>query len=147
MMFPHTVTIYNTETGIDPDTLEDVTVNHITVLRGVCLQASKAANVRTTGLVGADAANLYIPFDVCAADGVTGDHKKYIGPVEFWRLDDKTGFWTISDGGNTFFVKGEVVEPDKDRQYIEMAYDNVFSVTKVDDMDYGELKHWEVGGN
>lgn len=146
MMFPHTVTIYNTETEEDRETLEDVTTNHITVLHGVCLQASKASNVRATGLEGADAANLYIPFNVEATDGITGEVKQYIGPIEFWKLEDKSKYWTLSDGGNTFFVKREVVEPERDRQYLEMAYDNVYGVTKVDDMDYGGLKHWEVGG-
>lgn len=145
-MFPHAVTIYNVSQETDPATLEDVSVNHITVLRGVCLQASKASNVRATGLEGADAANLYIPYEVEAVDAETGEPKEYIGPVEFWRLPDKTGYWTLSDGGDTFFVKGEVVEPDHDRQFIELAYDNVYSVTKVDDMDYGGLRHWEVGG-
>lgn len=145
-MFPHVVTIYNTVQEIDRETLKDITVNHITVLHGVCLQASKAANVRATGLEGADSADLYIPFNVKAVDGETGEPKSYIGPIEFWRLEDKSGYWTLSNGGNTFFIKGEVVEPDRDRQFIELAYDDVYSVTKVDEMDYGGLKHWEVGG-
>lgn len=145
-MFPHTVTVYTTEQITDQATLEDVTINHITVLRGVLLDASKAANVRASGLEGADAANLYIPFDVKAVDGVTGALKKYIGPIDFWKLEDKTGYWTLSDGGNTFFVRGEIVDPNSDRMAIELANDDVYSITKVDMKDFGELKHWEVGG-
>ena len=111
------------------------------------MDASKAANVRTSGLEGADAVNLYIPFSVEAVDGITGEPKQYMPPIEFWRTDDKTGFWTLSDGGNTFFIKGEVVEQDASVQLIEMAYDHVYNVTKIDEKDFGGLQHWEVGGN
>lgn len=60
-MFPHTVTIYNVSQETDPATFKDVEKTYITVLRGVLLEASKAANVRQSGLEGADAVNLYIP--------------------------------------------------------------------------------------
>lgn len=151
-MFPHTVTVYNVEQTTDPATLDDVTVNHITVLRGVLLDASKAANVRDSGLEGADAADLYIPLDVESIDGSEIEidkpkRKQYIGPVDFWRLEDKSGFWTLTDSGNTFFVKGEVVEPHMDQMGIEMAFDDVYRVTKVDMKDFGGLAHFEVGGN
>lgn len=39
-MFPHMVTLYQTETFID-DKLNETTVNHITVLDGVLLIASR----------------------------------------------------------------------------------------------------------
>lgn len=39
------------------------------------------------------------------------------------------------------------MEPDRDRDFLEKAYDGVYSVTKVDEKDFGELAHWEVGGN
>lgn len=145
-MFPHTVTVYNVSIETN-EMFEDVTTNHITILHGVLLDASKAVNVRTSGLEGADAVNLYIPFSVEAIDGITREPKQYIPPIEFWRTDDKTGFWTLSDSGNTFFVKGEVVEPNRDVQFIEMAYDHVYNVTKVDEKDFGGLQHWEVGCN
>lgn len=144
-MFSHTVTLYQIETTVD-DKLHEVTINHITILKGVLLEASKAANVRETGLEGADAVNLYIPFDVEAVDGVTGKEKKYVDPVEGWKTEaDKSGVWTISIG--TVFVKGEVVEPDASRAALELGYDDVYQVTKVDKMDYGGLPHWEIGGN
>lgn len=148
-MFPHTVTIYNVSTEVDKTTLTEKITNYITVLRGVLLDASKAANVRTSGLEGADSVNLYIPFSVTAVDGLSGKEKKYIGPMEFWRMEDKSGHWTLSvtgHGGKTIFVKGEVVEPDLDEQKISLAYDDVYNVTKVDEKDFGSLKHWEVGG-
>lgn len=148
-MFPHTVTIYNSSIETDPETLRDVITNHITVLHGVLLDAAKAANVRASGLVGADAVDLYIPFTVEAVDGVTGQPKGYRGPMEFWGLADKSGSWTLSvdgNGGHTFFVKGEVVEPDLTFEAISLAHDGVYNMTKVDEKDFGGLQHWEVGG-
>lgn len=144
-MFPHTVTLYQTETVID-DKFNETTVNHITVLEGVLLIASKAANIRATGLEGADAVNLYIPFDVKAVDGVTGAEKKYVDPVEEWKTEkDKSGIWTIAIG--TVFVKDRVVLPDATRTVLELGYDDVYQVTKVDKLDFGGMPHWEVGGN
>lgn len=148
-MFPHTVTIYNVTSEIDKTTLTEKLVNHITVLYGVLLDASKAANVRTSGLEGADSVNLYIPFSVSAMDGVTGQEKQYAPAMEFWRMEDKSGHWTLSvtgHGGKTFFVKGEVVEPDLTVEKLSLAYDGVYNVTKVDEKDFGSLKHFQVGG-
>ena len=152
MYAPHTVTIYNVTQEQDPETFKDTQKIHITVIRGVMLQASKAANVRASGLEGADAVNLYIPFSSAAVDGVTGAEKRYVGPQEFWRANDKSGLWTRStdgNGGTTFFVKGEVVEPDKTEERIEMLYDDVYKVTKVDMKDFGSpsMQHWQVGGS
>lgn len=155
-MFPHTVTVYNVVTEVDPATLKDVSMNHITILRGVLLEMQKAVNVRESGLEGADAATLYIPFSVRAVDGVTGKEKRYVSPMEFWRMDDRRGVWTLSISsrnpavdGNTFFVKGEAVEPDARPEEIEIKYDHVFDLTKIDPKDFGspEMQHWEVGAN
>ena len=146
-MFPHVVTLYNVITEEDPSTFEETTVNHITILRGVLLDAVKAKNVNESGLVGADSVTLYIPRNVEAVDGVTGESKEYIGPVEFWRLDDKTGYWTLSTGQNTFFVKGEAVHPDWTTEKIDATYDDVYDVNTVDFKDFGgDMSHWEVGG-
>ena len=45
-------------------------------------------------------------------------------------------------------MKGEVVEPDKTEEQIEMLYDDVYKVTKVDMKDFGSssMQHWQVGG-
>lgn len=146
-MFPHTVTLYNVSTEQDAN-FHETSVNYITILRGVLLIASKGVNVRESGLEGADAVTLYIPFSVDATDGLTGKPKRYVGPIDFWRMEDKRGFWTLSDGRNCFFVKGEVVEPDANVQLIEMKYDNVYNVTKVDCKDFGspDMQHFQVGG-
>lgn len=148
MYTPHTVTLYNVSTETNPETFDDVTVNHITILRGVFLDANKGSNVIRSGLESADAATLHIPFSVEAVDGVTGEPKTYTGPMEFWRAADKSGLWTLSAGRDTFFVKGEAVEPDLSEQAISMKYDDVYTVSKVDKKDFGSphMQHWEVGG-
>lgn len=150
MYAPHTVTIYNVTQEQDQN-FNDTQKRYITVIRGVMFQASKAANVRASGLEGADAVNLYIPFSSPAVDGMTGAVKRYVGPQEFWRSTDKSEIWTLStdgNGGTTFFVKGEVVGPDKTEEQIEMLYDDVYKVTKVDMKDFGSpsMRHWQVGG-
>lgn len=145
-MSPHTVTLYQTE-SIPGDRYNDRTVNHITVLEGVLLIASKAANVRATGLEGADAVNLHIPFSVKAVDGVTGKEKRYVDPIEGWKTEeDKSGIWTISIG--TVFIKGRVVEPDASQTVLALGYDDVYQVTKIDKIDFGspDMWHFEIGG-
>jgi len=148
-MFPHTVTVYNVSNEESPETgFKPKTVSYITILYGVLLDESKASNVNKSGLAGADAANLYIPFSVTAVDGTTGIEKAYTGPVEFWRAEDKGDLWTLSTGGNCFFVKGEAVHPEWTVQTLEAAYDNVYDVTKIDVKDFGgDMGHFEVGGN
>ena len=151
MYAPHTVTLYNVVQETDPGTFQDVEKLYVTILRGVFLEATKAVNVRESGLEGADAVSLYIPFSVDAKDGTTGKNKQYVGPQEFWAATDKSGLWTLStdgNGGNTIFIKGEVVEPDQTVQQLEMLYDDVYNVTKVDEKDFGseQTRHWEIGG-
>lgn len=147
-MFPHTVTVYNIIQEEDPSTLKEVTHIYITILRGVMLQASKGANVRESGLEGADAANLYIPFAVEAVDGKTGEAKTYAKPQEFFKSADRNGLWTLSyngNGGETVFVKGEFIS---DNMTVVQYHDDCYKVTKVDAMDYGsaDMRHFEVGG-
>lgn len=148
MYAPHTVTVYNVVKETDPATFDDVTTNHITILRGVFLDASKGTNVRESGLEGADAVVLYIPFSVKAVDAA-GNAKTYVPPMEYWRATDKSKVWTLSVDRNTFFVKGEVVEDEHaTEEYINLMHDGVYTVTKVDEKDFGSahMRHWEVGG-
>ena len=137
-MFPDVVTLYTVYTEERPETgFGPTLVNHITILRGVLLDAVKAKNVNESGLVGADSVALYIPMDVEAVDGITGEPKQYKGPSELWRMEDKTGYWTLSTGKNTFFVKGEAVHPDWTAQKIDATYDDVYDVNTVDFKDFG----------
>ena len=148
MYAPHTITVYNSVPEIDPATFEEKTRLYATILRGVMLQASKAVNVRESGLEGADSVNLYIPFAVEAVDGITGKEKTYAEPQEFFNASDKTGLWTLSvngNGGITFFVKGEFAT---ENETLALSQDGCYTVTKVDEKDYGSpaMQHWQVGG-
>lgn len=148
MYAPHTVTVFNSVKGTDLTTFEEVTRLYVTIIRGVMLQASKGVNVRESGLEGADAINLYIPFSAEAVDGVTGKAKTYTSPQAFYNASDKSGLWTLSvngNGGNTFFVKGEFVT---DNETVALAHDDCYNLTKVDRMDYGspDMMHFECGG-
>lgn len=158
-MFPHTVTMYNVEIRTQTNPYSNIVINHITVLYGVLFDASKAKNVRTSGLEGADAVNLYIPFSVKAIDGADvgkeePPQKRYVEPLEFWRAEDKSALWTMSVGGtkthgvngSCFFVKGVAVHPELTVDAIEMLYDDVYDITSIDEKDFGGLPHWEIGG-
>lgn len=141
MYAPHTVTVYS---AIEDHVTFEVT-RHITVLHEVFMDAAKAANVRSSGLEGADSVNLFIPFSVSATDGRSLLDKVYVDPKVFEAAEDKSGLWTLRVGD--FFVKGEVVE-DMDFQYINQNYDDVYRITKVDKKDFGSesMCHFEVGG-
>lgn len=141
-MFPHTVTVYNT--GENPVTFEKE--SNITVLRGVFYDARKAANVLESGLTNADSVNLIIPYTAKATDGVTGEEQSYLPPKEYETAMDKGNHWTVQAGDNCFFVKGEVVRPELTFQAINAAFDNVHKITSVDEKDFGNLRHLEVGG-
>lgn len=150
-MFPHIVTLYTTRTETDKTTYKEKTTNYITILKGVLLDASKGSNVRKSGLEGADSVNLYVPLNVSAIDHETGEEKHYIGPVEFWRLEDKSKYWTLTTGQDTWFAKGEALPdpdwaPEKVYDLINGLYDGVYNVTKVDEKDFGGLQHFEIGG-
>jgi hypothetical protein len=148
MYTPHTVTLYNVFHTVDESTFEESTETHITILEGVFLDQSKGVNVRESGLEGADAATLYIPFTVRATDGLTGNEKRFAEPMEFVKAADKTGLWTLEPGRNTFFIKGIVVAPGETEMHTQLSHDGVYTVTKVDAKDYGSpsMQHWEVGG-
>lgn len=141
-MFPHTVTIY---TPGEEDIASGQTQMTITVLRGVLFDANKANNTNSSGLVNADAVNLYIPFDVDATDGVTGEPVLYASPKTFAKSLDKTGLWTLDKNGS-YFAKGEVVVEDEPISYVNDNYDDVYRINSVDEKDFGSLQHWEVGG-
>lgn len=137
-MFPHTVTIYHNPNG---------EVDSITILRGTLLDESPTAEVSTRGYSGVDKAVLYVPFQVKALDGLTHALKRYAAPVEFEQAEGKNSLWTFFPG-TSFFVKGEVVEPDMDRQQIEEKHPSVYEVVSVATRDFGspDMRHWEVGG-
>lgn len=159
-MFPHTVTVYNVEVETDPETMQSVVTNHITILRGVLVNDSKGVNVRTSGLEGADAVTMYVPFSVSAVDGLTGKERSYLPSIDFWRSEEKGDHWTFTISakglvghGYTFFVKGEALPPEGTKpnlvaDVVEANSPDVYHITKIDTMDFGspDMQHWEIGG-
>lgn len=142
-MFPYTVTLYNVENFQDKN-FKDSLVNHTTILRGVFLSSSKA--VKNGATEGGDAVRLFIPMDVDMRDGTTGAVKQYASPAQFRCMEDKRGYWTLEPSRNCFFVKGTFVT-DMTMQEIESKCDEVYTVTSVQVMDYGDdMRHFEVGG-
>lgn len=148
MYTPHTVTLYNVRITTDLTTMEDVVDTNITILRGVFFDNAKASNINRSGSTNADAVNLSVPFCVDATDGIGGHSKRYVTPKEYERLSNHEDVFTFDTGSNCFFVKGEVVEPNKEFEYINRMYDDVHVVTKVDAKDFGSMnmRHWEIGG-
>lgn len=148
MYAPHSITVYT----ITEDEVTFESVYNITILRGVFFDAAHAANVRESGLEGADVVNLFIPFNVNAIDGITGFPKRFATPKQYGAAEDKSNLWTLDtdsmQSSTTFFVKGEIVEQGKDFQWMNRIYDNVHRITKVDTKDFGSpsMQHWEVGG-
>lgn len=141
MYSPHTITLFN----VGRESLEDFTQPvSATVLEGVFLDAVKAVNVRQSGLEGADAVSVFIPFDVNAYDPVTKEPRKYTSPKQY--ADSPDGHWTLQTS-DCFFAKG-VISVVADFQTINRNYDDVYRVTKVDEKDFGSpgMRHWEVGG-
>lgn len=148
MYAPHTVTVYNAQENVDTLKIE----HNITILKGVFLDISKAANVAKSGLVNADAATLFIPMSIEAINGKTEEVQTYLPPKEYMRLGDTSKYWTIKEGGalsnkDCFFIKGEIVD-DRGFEEINASYDDVYRVSSVDPRDFGSehMRHWEVSG-
>lgn len=144
MYAPHTVTVFNV--GREIDLMTGFQPISATILRGVLMDASKAVNVRESGLVGADSVNLYIPFTVEAVDALTGKRRSYVDPKAYDAAEDTSGLWTLGTERH-FFAKGEITEA-LDFQTINRKYESVHLITKVDTKDFGSpsMRHWEVGG-
>lgn len=145
MYTPHTVTLYTTTTTAN-EMFEETATQHITVLRGVFLDHVKAANMWRSGLESADAVTLYIPLEIAGIDGQTLFEQHYVPEKQYEEMPGNA--FTLKTNGDSFFVKGEVIEPDKDFQWINAHYDNVYRITKVDLKDFGtkDMQHIEVGG-
>jgi len=138
-MFPHTVTVYY---EYEDELL--MTEVHSTVLKGVLVDAVKGAQIAAGGAEPADEVTVYIPHDVRAWDGLTLLEKRFAKPKEYAASADKSALWTL-DVERGYMVKGEVVTEEGYRA-VSAKYDDVWRITRVDDKDFGNLRHFEVGG-
>lgn len=139
IFYNKTVTVYNKTS----DDLMGTETWYATVLENVRLLVTKGANITKSGMDSADAASLYVKFELLQ-DGCKG----YLPAKEWQRMPDKCKefFFTFTNGDD-FFVEGDTSEETMDAdffQYMKDKYDNCFKVTNVD--RYELIPHLEVGG-
>lgn len=136
-MFPHTITVYS----LTEDAVTFEKVYNIAVLKGVLVNESQGANVLKSGLTTADAVTVFIPFSV------NSGAKTFLPEKEYEKSTEQMKHWTLR-AGKDFFIRGEVIEPGKDRAKLEAMYDGVYSINTVDTKDFGtaDMQHWQVGG-
>lgn len=146
MYTPHIITLVNAT-----ENSSGVMEYNITILDKVFLDVSKRSNVNKSGLSDADVATLFIPFST-VGKSVSGTAKQYIAPKAYDALADKSGYWTLKDGGKAsagecFFIKGQITNVTSLAQ-CKADYDYVYSVTTVDLRDFGtqDMQHYQVGG-
>lgn len=134
IFYQDTVTVYNKY----EDKKAGIITYFPTVLENVRLLITKGANIAKSGMDTADSAMLSIHTDDL--------EKPYMLPKEWSRLEDKTTAFTFAAGD--LFVKGDTSEEDvttkEFAQYMKKKYDNLFTVTTVD--EYKLIPHLEVGG-
>ena len=104
MYTPHIVVLINVSEN-DDETL----FYNATILDKVFLDLSKRTNVNKSGLSDADSATLFIPF-YTVGKSFAGQEKKYVKPKAYEKLADKSGSWTLKDGGDSspvecYFIK------------------------------------------
>ena len=97
---------------------------------------SKAVNLNR-GYDNADDANVFIPKE-------QNDMSGYVKPKKYKGLNNT---WTLANGD--FIVKGDVREKEVSGiKELTTKYDNVFTISLVDDKDFGSssMHHFEIRG-
>ena len=139
MVTPHTVSLISFHRGTP----------HLTVLRGVMLQALNGQSVQRRGEMEEATATLYVPLSV-HAENAAGEIVTFLPPLEYARGGEPGKHWTLQPEGESagrcsFFVKGELTEACTLAEARE-KYDFVYVVAGWQLHDYGSrtLQHWEV---
>ena len=97
---------------------------------------SKGVNLKM-GYENADDVNVFIPKS-------QNDISGYVEPKKYKGLN---GTWTLENGD--FIVKGDTEEKEVlSIKELVIKYDNVFTITLVDDKDFGSknMQHFEIRG-
>jgi hypothetical protein len=129
-MFNDTITVYNKYVEQGTEKWKRV------VLRGVFWSAARGAVLRRTGADSADSVVILIPRSV-RSDGV------FVTPMKWAAMSEKVRSWTLHEGDTV--VKGAVsVEISRSAAKELSGLDDVYTITVVDDKDFGGLPHWEV---
>ena len=139
MYCPHSVSLINLHNGTP----------HLTLLRGVMLQALNGQSVQRRGDQEETIATQYVPLSVHATNAA-GENATFLPPLEYARCSDPEKHWTLqaegeSAGRGSFFVKGEISEACSLAEARE-RYDYVYVIAGWQLHDYGSraLQHWEV---
>lgn len=132
-MFPHTVTVLN-KVQID-----DGVVYLPTVLSGVLYVTSRSSYKSKTGSDNKDDIKCTIPFKVNV-------DKKFISKLSYDKLSnsEKTKYWTLSK--DDIIVKDILTDSKISLKMINDTYAEKMVVSFVDTLDFGGLRHWQVGG-
>ena len=132
-MFPHTVTVLNKVEDNDG-------VRYLpTRLDGVLYVTTRSSSRSTTGSDNKDEIKCTIPF------GVSVD-KAFVNRLAYNKLtdEDKAKHWTLSK--EDIIVKAVIEDPQLALKTINSLYEEKMVVSFVDTLDFGGLKHWQVGG-
>lgn len=128
-MFIHTITLYNK--------ISDSNWQR-TVLSGTYWSDVKGATIRKTGVVSDNSLQLFIPLNVRT-------NRTYKPHKEWQKSLDKSEFWTLQNGD--IVVKGDVdYEIKRSPSELMAQFDDVRTITAVDDNAFGNIGHWEVSG-
>lgn len=132
-MFPHTVTVLNKVQS------DDGVVYLPTILRGVLYVPSRSSSKSTTGSDNKDDIKCTIPFKVNV-------DKQFISKLAYDKLsdDEKTKYWTLAK--DDIIVKDILTESQISLKMVNNNYDEKMVVSFVDTLDFGGLRHWQVGG-
>ena len=132
-MFPHTVTVLN-------KVQDDDGVFYLpTILRGVLYVTSRSSSKSTTGSDNKDDIKCTIPFKVNV-------DKNFVNKLEYDKLtnDEKVNNWTLSK--DDIIVKDIITESQISLKMINNTYNEKMVISFVDTLDFGGLRHWQVGG-
>ena len=134
-MFPHTITVLNKVSS------DDGVIYLPTILKGVLYVTSRSSSRTTTGSDNKDDIKCTIPFDVNVEAG-----KQYIGELAYNKLpiDQKPNYWTLAK--EDILVKDIITDSQVALKTINNDYEEKMVVSLVDKLDFGSLKHWQVGG-
>ena len=139
MYTPHTVSLINDHNHTP----------HLTILRGVMLQALNGRSVQRRGALEEANAVLFIPLAVQAV-GESGEEACFLPPREYASCTDPEKNWTLqpegeSAGRSSFYVKGELAKAISLAEARESC-DEVYVVAGWRLCDYGSpgLRHMEV---
>lgn len=132
-MFPHTVTVLN---KIESD---DGVFYLPTILEGVLYVTSRSSSRTTTGSDNKDDIKCTIPFKVKVG-------KPFISRLDYNKLsdDDKVKYWTLSK--EDIIVNDIITGSQISLKMINSKYEDKMVVSFVDTLDFGGLRHWQVGG-